>query len=53
MLNQLIQWNLEDVARPSPPFLGAAKGVKSLIMGILATPPKATPPKNKALLRAY
>ena len=23
------------------------------IMGILATPPKATPPRNKALLRAY
>ena len=22
-------------------------------MGILATPPKATPPKNKALLRVY
>ena len=25
----------------------------SYIMGILATPPKANPPKNKALLRAY
>ena len=24
-----------------------------IIMGILATPPKATPPKNKALLRDY
>ena len=23
------------------------------IMGILATPPKATPPRNKALLRDY
>ena len=23
------------------------------IKGILATPPKATPPKNKALIRAY
>ena len=23
------------------------------IMGILATPPKATPPRNKALLRVY
>ena len=25
----------------------------TVIMGILATPPKATPPRNKALLRAY
>ena len=28
-------------------------GVGTLIMGILAAPPKATPPKNKALLRDY
>ena len=31
--------------------ISSSKGPK--IMGILATPPKATPPKNKALLRAY
>ncbi len=29
------------------------KQVLGIFMGILATPPKATPPRNKALLRAY
>ena len=33
-------------------FVPATKYIFN-IMGILATPPKATPPRNKALLRAY
>ena len=35
------------------PRLGMEETGVELIMGILATPPKATPPINKALLRDY
>ena len=34
-------------------MLDESRGVEEDFMGILATPPKATPPRNKALLRAY
>ena len=34
-------------------FINNSKGTILLIKGILATPPKATPPRNKGLIRPY